>query len=544
MIFADFSPDEALGTRLAHRIRAGDVILAKGHVISREDIALLQAAGIKRIRAVKPEEGDIGEDEAATAIAALLRGAGVTAEPAHTGRCNLLAARDGILGIDTAAINALNGIDESITLATLPAFTPVYAGDLVATLKIIPFAVPGHVLTRCRNTLPGPVLSVLPAIKKHAGLIMTRLPHLSEKVLNKSRAVMAARLAALGGRLAETEICAHDEDAVAALIGKQRDLGCDPILILGASAVCDRHDVIPSAMERAGGTIIRYGMPADPGNLLVLAEHENRAIIGVPGCARSPKLNGFDWILRRVVAGHIPDKEEIAAMGVGGLLKEAASRPLRRQGETSPVSPSRVAAIILAAGRSSRMGNADKTLLPLDGRPMIAHAMETARQAGLGKIIIVANAANREAIARIAAEEITDRPAIVLCNDKAQSGLSRSLQLGIAEAAGEKEIQAALVMLADMPRLSPATIIRLIAACHPEEGVSICVPAYNGERGNPVLIGRRHFSEINGLTGDVGARHLIGIHEDETAVIAVDDQGILLDIDDRAAYDAARQETG
>ena len=545
MIFADFPVAEALGTRLAHKTRVGDRVLPKGHILCDADIVLLQEAGISTIRAIRLEEGDIDEDRAAAAIAALIRGDGVKAGSAHTGRCNLLAARDGLLGIDVQLINALNAADEAITLATLAPFTPVHAGDLVATLKIIPFAVPAPVIDRCRNILPAPALSVLPCSRRRAGLIMTRLAHLPEKLLQKSRAVMAARLAALGAVLAETAVCDHEENAVAALIGEQRRRGCDPVLILGASAVCDRHDVIPAAIERAGGTIVRYGMPADPGNLLVLAEDRGCAVIGVPGCARSPKLNGFDWILRRVIAGHIPDSDEIAAMGVGGLLKEAPSRPQHRLAKTPPARPDQVAAVILAAGRSSRMGDADKTLLPLDGRPMIAHAMEAARRGGLKEVIVIAAPANKKAIDDIAAAEKAPGQAItVLVNDDAERGLSRSLQLGIAQAAGMEDIQAALVMLADMPRVSPATITRLIAAYRPEEGISICQPAHNGMRGNPVLIGRRHFGEIAGLSGDVGARHLIGIHETETAVVAVDDPGILLDIDDRAAYDAAMNGNG
>ena len=104
----------------------------------------------------------------------------------------------------------------------------------------------------------------------------------------------------------------------------------DALIAFGASAITDRRDVIPAAIEAIGGRIERFGMPVDPGNLLLLAERHGMPIIGAPGCARSPKENGFDWVLQRVLAGVPIHDADIRAMGVGGLLMEIASRPQPR----------------------------------------------------------------------------------------------------------------------------------------------------------------------------------------------------------------------
>src|SRR6202011_4010190 len=130
--------------------------------------------------------------------------------------------------------------------------------------------------------------------------------------------------------------------------------GAELVIVFGASAIADKRDVIPAAVEAIGGRIEHFGMPVDPGNLLLIGEARNRPVLGAPGCARSPKENGFDWVLMRLLAGLPVGRGDINGMGVGGLLMEIVTRPQPRE-EPSP-SGKRTAALLLAAGRSTRMG--------------------------------------------------------------------------------------------------------------------------------------------------------------------------------------------
>jgi molybdenum cofactor cytidylyltransferase len=279
-------------------------------------------------------------------------------------------------------------------------------------------------------------------------------------------------------------------------------------------------------------------MPVDPGNLLVLGEIGGKPVLGLPGCARSPKVNGFDWVLQRLIADLPVGYDDIAAMGIGGLLGEIPSRPQPRDqrpmdGRTGEArrAPAglRIAGIVLAAGRSSRMGR-NKLLLELDGKPILCHAVDHALAAGLSEMVVVTG----HQAAKVKAA-LGDRPVKTIEAREHRLGMSASLKAGIRALSPKAE--AALVMLGDMPQVSPALLRRLIGAYNPTEGRSIVLPTVEGKRGNPVLFDRRYFDEILALEGDVGARHLIGAHDDQVAEVAVEDAGIFTDVDTPEAYD-------
>jgi len=139
---------------------------------------------------------------------------------------------------------------------------------------------------------------------------------------------IAGRVQALGMELAQTLVVPHDRDALA---GALAEVAGDMVLILTGSATSDPDDVAPAALRAAGGRVERFGMPVDPGNLLFLGALGARPVIGLPGCARSPALNGADWVLSRVACGIAVTGDDIAGMGVGGLLKEIPTRPMPRE---------------------------------------------------------------------------------------------------------------------------------------------------------------------------------------------------------------------
>ncbi|KAF0130799.1 MAG: molybdenum cofactor cytidylyltransferase, partial [Xanthobacteraceae bacterium] len=330
MRFGPVPVDEALGGIVAHAVRQGGLVLKKGIRIGAAEIAALKAAGVASVTVALAEPGDVGEDEAAARIAGAVAGQGLRVDPAFTGRANLFATVAGVLVVERDGIDRINRLDEAITLATLPAFATVEPGEMVATVKIIPYAAPGDRVAQASATPP--LVRVAPFVRRRVAVISTLLPGLADKVIDKTLRVTAERLAPAGAAIAVESRIPHDAAHLTKALAEfvpQSDL----VLVFGASAIADRRDVIPAALEAAGGRVEHLGMPVDPGNLLMVGELAGVPVIGAPGCARSPKENGFDWVLMRLLAGLAVTRADITGMGVGGLLMEIVSRPQPREGD-------------------------------------------------------------------------------------------------------------------------------------------------------------------------------------------------------------------
>lgn len=331
MQFGDFSLDQAEGTILAHTLTEAGGRFRKGMVLGREELAALAACGVSHVTAARIGPDDVAEDAAAARLAAALvpdpAGAGLDLSPAFTGRVNLKATGAGIVEMDVAAIHALNRVDPSITLATLAPLARVTPGQMVGTVKIISYAVPEVALARACAQAAG-ALRIRPVALADASLILTEVPGLPDKLNAKGRAAVEGRLDALGMRLADCVTVPHDEAALAQALGQATGA---LLLILTGSATSDLMDTAPQAVRRAGGQVARFGMPVDPGNLLFHGSLHGRPVIGLPGCARSPALNGADWVLERIACGLALSDDDIAVMGVGGLLKEIPLRPHPRE---------------------------------------------------------------------------------------------------------------------------------------------------------------------------------------------------------------------
>ena len=377
MRFGEVPVAEAEGAILAHSLRLGTTALKKARVLSRADLDLIAEAGLSRIVVARLDPGDVVENEAAGRVAVAVAGPEIETATPFTGRANLFAKARGVLVFDRERLDRLNLVDEAVTFGTLPPYAVVEPRMMVATVKIIPFAAPEAAVARCVDlAMSGEkLLRVAPFRALAVGLVQTRLPGLKESILDKTRDVTEGRLRALGCRLIHEERCAHAAGELAPLIRDAIGRGAEIVLVHGASAILDRRDVIPAAIVAAGGRIDHFGMPVDPGNLLLLGHVDGRVVLGLPGCARSPKVNGFDWVLERLVAGLPMGPAEIMRMGSGGLLAEIPSRPLPRaearpESEAKPrPAPSgpRIGALLLAAGQSRRMGGPNKMLAEIPG---------------------------------------------------------------------------------------------------------------------------------------------------------------------------------
>lgn len=327
MKFGPVPLDEAEGAILAHSMRLDVGVIKKGTRLGSDDVARLRGFGVERVIVARIEPGDLSEDEAAARIGACLEGPDLSLTDAFTGRSNILAEAAGLVRIDAQAVAAANDVDEGLTLATLRDMMRVTQGQLVATVKVIPYGVNKASVDAAIAVLGSNALKLAPFQGGRAQLIMTRTPSLKDSLLEKGQKVVEDRVTALNYRLEDVQTVPHEEGAVADALDPNHDL----ILILGASATSDRADVAPAAVVKAGGRIDRFGMPVDPGNLIFLGDLEGVPVVGLPGCARSPALNGVDWVLERISAGLRVGSASIAAMGVGGLLKEMPGRPQPRQ---------------------------------------------------------------------------------------------------------------------------------------------------------------------------------------------------------------------
>lgn len=318
---------EAEGAILAHSLHLPDgARLRKGVWLLPEHLARLSAAGVRQVEVARLGPGDVHEDEAAQKLAQALAG-----DAAHfhltrpfTGRVNLIADQPGIVLLDRERVIAANEVDPAITVATIPPSQQVRAGGMMATVKIIPYAVPRASLDAAAGRIAGAIGLAVP-VHDSASLIITDIPGGPGA---KGQEAIEHRLGALGISLSDVQVCAHETGALALALARARGAMA---LILTASATSDRRDTAPEALIRAGGRLIRFGIPVDPGNLLFLGEMGARPVIGLPGSARSPVLHGADWVLARVACGQEITPSDFAEMGVGGLLKEIPTRPQPRR---------------------------------------------------------------------------------------------------------------------------------------------------------------------------------------------------------------------
>ena len=525
MKFGSVPIAEAVGGTAVHSIRQGDFVLKKGTLIGPAEVASLKTAGVKEITVARLDPGDVSEDQAAADIAAAIAGEGVRTDRAFTGRCNLFAESAGVLVIDRDAVDALNRIDEAVTLATLSAYKPVVEGEMIATVKIIPFAVAKAARDQAMVAAAKakPVIRVAPYKLRKIGVVSTLLPGLAPKVIEKTLKITTARTAPAGATIIAEKRVPHDQAALARAIDELLKAGAELVIVFGASAIADRRDVIPAAIEAVGGDIEHFGMPVDPGNLMLIGKARGQPVLGAPGCARSPKENGFDWILMRLLAGLPVTRADVTGMGVGGLLMEIVTRPQPRE-ERTPQIGRRVAALVLAAGRSTRMGAVNKMLAEIGGKPLVRIAAEQAVASHAHPVIVVTGHEREKVEAAL-----NGLPVRFVHNADYAEGLGTSLKAGIA--AVPEEADAAVVCLGDMPQVDAALINRLIAAFDPERGALVVVPSIDGRRGNPVVWSRRFFHDLMAIQGDVGARHLIGNYAEVVVEVPVAGEAALTDVD-------------
>ena len=339
MKFEPVPLSDAEGKILGHNIAGanGQRLLRKGRRLTRADLESLRALGRQAVYVAQLEETDVDENTAARRVAEAVCGPGLHTSGAASGRANLLSSQGGLLRVDVERLTKINEC-EGITLATRMNHSPVQARQIVATVKIIPYAVPESTLGVVEAIAGGsrPIVRVDGLPSQAVGMILSGSVSVHQKLLTDF-APLRDRIEKLGSSITRTDFVAledeADEAALADMLRRQISAGIRMILLAGETAIMDRHDIIPRAIERAGGCVESVGAPVDPGNLLMLAYLEDVPVVGAPGCARSRKINIVDWILPRLLAGDQLTRKDIVQLAHGGLLQDVRERGMPREGK-------------------------------------------------------------------------------------------------------------------------------------------------------------------------------------------------------------------
>ena len=532
MKFGRMSTNECEGAILAHSHLVLGKKWRKGKRLDRYDVEILLAQGIEDVVVAKLDESDVDEDTAAESLARVISGTGTQHRAPRTGRCNIYATRRGLLRYDRSWLDEINSVDEAFTFAAVPPYSVVYAGQLLVSIKIIPFAVDREQMNKCITVAGGiPAIRVNEFESMSVALIQTQTEAFNKNLLKKASTLLHKRIEECDSKIVSEDICDHHETAVALSMQYALESKPDLVLILGASAIQDRNDVIPKGITDVGGRLVHFGMPVDPGNLLLLARYGRVPVLGLPGCVRSPKRNGFDFVLERLAAGLDIESQDIACLGSGGILIEGSGRAERRTAVVEKVDTSmKVAAAVLAAGQSRRMGRRNKMTLKLGEHSIVEAVVAELVQAKINHVVVVTGY-DAAAVTSV----LENYPVKIVHNAEYEHGLSTSLRTAVASL--PPEIGGVLVCLGDMPFIKSAYIDTLLETFDPASGRTICVPTYKGKRGNPVLWSRHFFQEMMEVRGDVGAKHLIGDYEQYVTEVEIPDPAVIIDLDTPQAYE-------
>ena len=528
MKIKNLAPQDSIGVVLAQTYNLPGKIISKGTFVTNEVVGYFKTGNVKTILCAVPEEGDIHEDEAAEAISSAIDKNHIYADKASTGRVNFKSQSLCLVRYDRDFIKELNLVDESIAFSIVEHNQLLAEGDLIATLKIIPFFMQKKYVDRVIKILAKDELFKIHSLKKkEVILIQTCFEWQKKSIFTATSNVTKARLEALGCSLKKEKLINHDYDTLRAIIRSSVKNEPEILLVSGATAITDRSDYIPKAILSEGGEIIQYGLAVDPGNLLLIGKVGNTTVIGMPGCARSPKLNGFDWVLQLLMADIPINREELADMGAGGLLMEIASRPLPRAlAKTVSKREKKVMGVILAAGNSTRMGNDNKLLKSIGDAPLIRNTAIEMLKSDLDSCSIVLGYQSDKV-----ADVIKDLNVNLILNPLWKEGQASSLRAAINTL--DSTYSDLLIMLGDLPGIKSSHINSIIEEhlLTDNRKSKITIPSFKGQKGNPVIWGRSFFHDLSNLEGDVGGRALFSEHPAAINILEMDDPWVVEDAD-------------
>lgn len=332
---------EARGHILGHNVSCdGRRLLEKGRRLGDAELDRLGRSGTEVVYAAMLDSSDLEEDAAAVRIAAALTTASaLRARGASGGRVSLLAPELGVFAVEREGLLELNSL-AGVTLATLPSHRSVAAGQLVATLKVIPFGLPEATVAAAEALGARGLLGFRPLCPRRVSLLVSGGASRRERLFEAFRAPLVERVAGLGAHRISAAYVVLERDPeleLAAAVRRELDAEVDLLILVGETATMDVDDLGPRAIRRAGGQVDAVGAPVFPGNLLLLGHRGPTSILGAPGCVRSRASNVVDLVLPRLLLGDRLGLRDIAELGHGGLLHGARSDDGAAEREVSGV---------------------------------------------------------------------------------------------------------------------------------------------------------------------------------------------------------------
>lgn len=308
----------AVGCISRHNISdaEGRKIVAKGRVLTAADVAQIVALGIETITVVRLADDDIDEHAAAALVAQQCAGQHTRARAPHHGRADIESTIDGVLIVALDGLAQWHRID-GVTIATRRTYAVVRPGQRIATIKVIPFAIPAAQLA----VSIAPILTVAPFVRTRVGVVIIGAPATHERLIRTHLAALQVRLTSVQAHVVAVQRVVAHHEAVCSAFDALR-AAVDMIVTIGETSIMDRDDVMPQALVAAGGHITCYGAPVEPGNLLLLGVLDSIPVMGAPGCIRGAATNVVDLLLPRLVAGLDVHAADVYALAHGGLLEE------------------------------------------------------------------------------------------------------------------------------------------------------------------------------------------------------------------------------
>ena len=298
----------------------GRKLLAKGHVLSDEDVRLLQTEGMNQVWVTELEEGEVGEDEAVMAVAGAMCCGAIEIRMAAGGRANLIATENSCALVDDELLKQIN-CTASVVIATVPNYRFIQAGERVATIKSAPFAVSQAQLEAVLSILNerGPILQARPIREPNVAVLYTDPVH-GDRARTLFEGVVRTRLERFGASIRYALSAVEEEEQVTRSLQHLLRTRPGAILVASTTAPAGPEDVVGRAFARLGAHLERFLAPVEPGNLMMLSYKDDVPIVSAPCCFRSAKPNILDLILPPILAKYRISGWEIASLGHGGLL--------------------------------------------------------------------------------------------------------------------------------------------------------------------------------------------------------------------------------
>lgn len=317
--------EDAVGMAICHDITEmkdgfKGAAFKRGHIIRAEDIPHLLDIGKRSVFVWEENTGEIHEEDCALRLAEMTRLPNVSFDGPSEGKMVMRAQERGLLRVDVALQREINSIGD-ITIASLPDHYPVEKGARLASMRIVPLVTKEEQIIRaeelCRNRR---LFELRPYQAKKIGVIITGSEVYSGRIKDKFEPVIREKMQHYPAEILGVTICDDDLAMITAAGEKYLKDGADLLIFTGGMSV-DPDDLTPTAIRSLGADIITHGLPAQPGNMTLVAYLGEVAVLGVPGAAISLPTTMLDVLLPQIFAGPAFTKEDLVRLGDGGLCQ-------------------------------------------------------------------------------------------------------------------------------------------------------------------------------------------------------------------------------